>query len=65
VIIYEHRSFNWRFLPLKKGAVYIPYAMKVTGDYQLGDSYTLNFGDRELEFMIKGYIQLMGRGGYF
>ncbi|MCI8667039.1 MAG: hypothetical protein HFG82_10280 [Dorea sp.] len=50
---------------MKKGAVYIPYAMKVTGDYQLGDSYTLNFGDRELEFMIKGYIQLMGRGGYF
>jgi putative ABC transport system permease protein len=44
-------------LPLNDNGIYVPYIMKVAGDYNLGDDYRLLFDDQELHFTIAGFTE--------
>ncbi|MFF2092214.1 ABC transporter permease [Paenibacillus sp. NPDC058174] len=44
-------------LPLENNGIYVPYIMKVAGDYRLGDDYRLNFDGQELHFTIAGFTE--------
>ena len=49
-------------LPLTDNAIYVPYMIKTTGGYQLGDKYQLNLAGVELHFTIAGFTEEMPFG---
>jgi putative ABC transport system permease protein len=44
-------------LSLDDDAIYVPYLMKTTGGYELGDDFKINLADKEIRFKIAGFTE--------